>query len=150
MDPENPVVRLCARGMEAEAAGRPVEARDLFVQAWEARRDDYDACVAAHFLARHQPGPEEALRWNQAALAHAEADGGERVHAFRPSLYLNLGHSHEQLGDLAEARRCYELALAHDAALAPGPYADTVRDGVTRGLRRAAGEADEGFRVLEG
>jgi hypothetical protein len=84
MDPENPVVKLCAQGMEAEFAGRPVEARDLFVRAWEARADDYDASVAAHFVARHQATPQETLRWNQEALARADAVGDERVRGFYP------------------------------------------------------------------
>ncbi|RGC68468.1 hypothetical protein C5N14_13190 [Micromonospora sp. MW-13] len=37
------------------------------------RTDDYDACVAAHYLARQQDDPEEILRWNQEALRHAFA-----------------------------------------------------------------------------
>ncbi|HYR08154.1 MAG TPA: hypothetical protein VEQ60_10315 [Longimicrobium sp.] len=144
MDPDNPVVKLCAQGMEAELAGRPVEARDLFVRAWDARRDDYDASVAAHFVARHQPTPEETLRWNQEALARADAVGGERVRGFYPSLYLNVGHSHEQLGDPDEARRFYALAAAAATDLPAGPYGDTVRDGITRGLQRVTGARGEG------
>jgi hypothetical protein len=138
MDPDNPVVKLCAQGMEAEFAGRPVEARDLFLRAWEARGDDYDAAVAAHFVARHQATPAETLRWNQEALARADAVGDERVRGFYPSLYLNLGHSHEQLGDRDEARRFYGLADAAATDLPSGPYTDTVRDGIARGLQRVA------------
>src|SRR3712207_4675760 len=107
MDPDNPVVRLCAEGMQAEFARRPDDARALFQQAWEARRSDYDACVAAHFLARQQPTPEDALLWNRRALDHAAAVEDEaEVRGFYPSLYLNLAHSHEMLGALEEARRC--------------------------------------------
>jgi len=138
MDPENPVVKLCAQGMEAELAGRPVEARDLFTRAWEARTDDYDACVAAHFVARHQATPEETLRWNEEALTRARAVADGRVHGFYPSLYLNLGHSHEQLGRLDDARRFYELAAASATDLPPDPYGDTVRDGIARGRERVA------------
>lgn len=141
VDPENPVVKLCAQGMEAELAGRPVEARDLFLRAWDARRDDYDASIAAHFVARHQPTPQETLRWNQEALARADAAGGDPVRGFYPSLYLNLGHSHEQLGDVDEARRCYDLAAASATDLPPGPYGDIVRDGIARGLARVAAES---------
>lgn len=142
IDPENPVVKLCARGMEAELAGRPVEARDLFARAWEARADDFDACIAAHYLARHQATPEETLRWNQEALERAQAVDGDGVRDFYPSLYLNLGHSHEQLGDRDQARRCYALAAACADALPAGPYTDTVRDGITRGLARVADSID--------
>ncbi|HEV3052806.1 MAG TPA: hypothetical protein VGX50_21040 [Longimicrobium sp.] len=138
IDPENPVAKLCAQGMEAEFAGRPGEARDLFVRAWEARADDYDAAVAAHFVARHQATPAETLRWNQEALARADAVGDERVRGFYPSLYLNLGHSHEQLGDQDEACRFYGLAAAAATDLPLGPYSDTVRDGIARGLQRVA------------
>jgi hypothetical protein len=43
-------------------------------------------------------------------LARAEAVGDERVWDFYPSLYVNLGRAHENLGNLAEARRYYQLA----------------------------------------
>lgn len=136
MDPENPVVRLCAEGMQAETQGRVGDARALYEQAWEARRDDYEACVAAHFLARQQDSPADELRWNREALDRALADGGERVRGFHASLYLNLGHSHETLGELAEARRSYAQAGERLADVPPGPYGDHVRGGVARGLAR--------------
>ena len=136
IDPENPVVRLCAAGMQAEFARQPDEARRLFEQAWGAAADDYEACIAAHYLARHQSDLQEALRWNQTALARAEADGTERVRGFYPSLYLNLGFAWENVGDLAEARRCYALAHARLGDLPDGPYGEVVRGGVDAGLRR--------------
>jgi tetratricopeptide (TPR) repeat protein len=136
MDPENPVVRLCAEGMQAEMQGRADDARALYQQAWEARRDDYEACVAAHFLARQQDTPADELRWNREALDRADAAGDERVRGFHPSLYLNLGHSHETLGELDEARRCYALAEERLSDVPPGPYGDHVRGGVARGRMR--------------
>ncbi|WP_420127417.1 hypothetical protein [Longimicrobium sp.] len=138
MDPDNPVVKLCAQGMEAEFAGRPTEARDLFVRAWDARADDYDAAIAAHFVARHQATTSDTLRWNQEALARADAVGDERVRGFYPSLYLNLGHSHEQLGQRDQARHFYGLAAAAATDLPRDSYSDTVRDGIARGLQRVA------------
>jgi hypothetical protein len=86
------VIQLCLQG--SAEFGRLDAARSLYRQAWETRRDDYEACVAAHYLARCQEDPATALYWNQAALAHAEAAGDERVHSFFP-LSINLGHSHE-------------------------------------------------------
>lgn len=136
MDANNPVVKLCAAGMQAEAEGRPGEARNLFNQAWAASQDDYDACVAAHFVARHQDSSQEMLWWNQEALTRADAVGDERVRSFYPSLYLNLGYAYENVGDQAEARRHYELAAGKLADLPPGPYGDLVREGVARGLKR--------------
>jgi tetratricopeptide (TPR) repeat protein len=136
MDPDNPVVKLCAEGMQAETQGRNEAALELFTQAWEASRDDYEACVAAHYLARQQTTPQDVLRWNQEALQRAEAVGDGRVEGFYPSLYLNMGYSYEVLGNHAEATCYYQLAEASVEALPEGPYGDLVRDGIARGLQR--------------
>ncbi|MEU4560663.1 hypothetical protein AB0F72_19980 [Actinoplanes sp. NPDC023936] len=101
MDLGNPVLKLCQEGMQAEAEGRLPDARALFEQAWAARTDDYDACVAAHYLARRQDDPAEILRWNQEALRHADAVGDDRVAAFYPSLLVGVAMAHEQRGDTA-------------------------------------------------
>jgi tetratricopeptide (TPR) repeat protein len=118
VDTHNPVINLCIKGTQAEFAGRLDKARALYWQAWEAAQNDFEACIAAHYVARHQPRPEDALIWNQVALARAEAVGDERVESFYPSLYVNLGHSYETLGQLTEARRYYnlaaELGLVHE------------------------------------
>jgi hypothetical protein len=140
MNPENPVVKLCVEGMRAEAERRPEDARALFMQAWDARTDDYEACVAAHFVARQQDDPREALRWNELALHHAgadgSADGGERVREFYPSLYLNLGFAYEVLGELNEAKCNYELAWARLGNLPQDAYGEMVRQAVTQGMER--------------
>jgi tetratricopeptide (TPR) repeat protein len=126
--------------MQAEAEHRFEHARALFTQAWETRQNDYEACVAAHFLARQQDSPQEMLHWNEVALEHADAVEGDNVRdsvrEFYPSLYLNLGACHEALGQREEALRCYQLAAARLADLPAGPYGDVVRDAVARGLAR--------------
>lgn len=136
VDPNNPVVKLCARGMRAECEGRSDLAKRLFEQAWTERSGDYDACVAAHYLARHQDSPQATLRWNQAALTYADVVGDERVAGFYPSLYLNLGHAYEQLGDRDQAARHYQLAAERAGQLPEGSYADMVRDAIARGQQR--------------
>ena len=136
MDPTNPIIKLCAEGMQAEFAGQLEAARALFSQAWDTAQDDFEKCVAAHYLARHQPSPAEMLRWNQESLARAEAVADERVREFYPSLYLNLGYSYETLGDYAAARRHYDLAAERLADLPEGPYSEVVRGGVANGLTR--------------
>ncbi|WP_052847521.1 hypothetical protein [Streptomyces avicenniae] len=138
MDPQNPVVRLCGEGMQAEAQGRADDARALFLRAWESATDDYDACVAAHYLARHQPTPAETLRWNQECLRRADAVGDERVSAFYPSLHLNLGQAHRDLGDTAAAREHFSRAAEHMGDVPPGPYADWTRYAIAQGLRDTA------------
>ncbi len=110
MNTHNPILKLCIAGTRAEYAGQPEEAAALYRQAWEMAASDYDACIAAHYVARFQETPEEALRWNQEALRHAEAVGDERVKEFYPSLYLSLGQAYEFVGDMEEAQRFFNLA----------------------------------------
>ena len=110
MDTNNPVIKLCMEGTRAEFEQRLDDARLLYQQAWEARADDYDACIAAHYVARFQKTPEETLHWNQIALNHANAVHNERVKDFYPSLYLNLGQSYEALGDQVNAQKYYQFA----------------------------------------
>jgi tetratricopeptide (TPR) repeat protein len=140
IDPNNPIVRLCAEGMRAEGEHRYAEARAFFEQAWEAASDDYEACIAAHFLARHQDSPAETLRWNQIALDRADAVArnaeDDRIHSFYPSLYLNMGYSHERLGNHEEARRFYELAGRKADDLPEDRYGNIVRQGIANGRRR--------------
>ncbi|MBX9599544.1 MAG: hypothetical protein K2X35_01020 [Bryobacteraceae bacterium] len=136
MDPENPVVRLCAEGIRAEQEGRPGDAACLYQQAWKESRDDWERCIAAHYLARHQPDPAQTLFWNQESLRLADSAGGDRVRDFYPSLYLNLGHSLEVLGRAAEACRYYRMAASRMDALPPGRYSDVVRHGVAEAQRR--------------
>jgi tetratricopeptide (TPR) repeat protein len=110
MDLENPVIKLCLESTRAEFEGRIDDARTLVWQAWGAAQDDYDACIAAHYVARYQEDPEQTLRWNQEALKRANVVNDERVQSFFPSLYLNLGQSYETLANQEEARRYYDLA----------------------------------------
>lgn len=110
MEANNPVVKLCIEGTQAEFRGQMNMACAFYRQAWDAAQDEYDACIAAHYLARCQADPAEQLRWNQIALDNANVVKGDRAREFYPSLYLNLGQSHELLGNQQESRRYYELA----------------------------------------
>lgn len=110
MDTTNSVVQLCMAGTRAEFEHRIEDARVLYQQAWEACVDDYETCIAAHYVARFQDSAEETLRWNQIALDCAHAVNFERVKGFYPSLYLSLGHSYEVVGNQAEAQKYYDLA----------------------------------------
>jgi hypothetical protein len=132
IDTTNRVVALCAEGMAME--GAPADALRLFEQAWAERSDDFEAAIAAHFVARHQPTPEETLRWNVLAVQHAELVSDGRAAGFLASLYLNLADAHEKLG---------ERALATTAVTRAGTYLDLVpaggyREFVAMGIRRLA------------
>jgi tetratricopeptide (TPR) repeat protein len=110
MDTDNCVIGLCIQGTQAEYKGQIDKACAFYEQAWEAAQDHYEACVAAHYVARHQDDPEERLRWNQIALDRANDVADGRAQAFYPSLFLNMGHSHELLGNHEKAKRYYDLA----------------------------------------
>jgi hypothetical protein len=110
VDLNHPVLKLCVAGTQAEFKGQIDEVRALYQQAWEAAQDDFDACVAAHFVARDQEQPEDRLYWNRVALDRANAVADNRVQDFYPSLFLSMGHAFDLLGNLAEANRYYDLA----------------------------------------
>lgn len=119
MDLSNPVIQLCIEGARAEFEHRLEDARRLYQQAWEARKDDYEACVAAHYVARFQDSAEKSLHWNRMALSHANAVNDEKVKELYPSLYLSLGRSHEVVGNQEEAQKYYALAAALGAIHQP-------------------------------
>ncbi|MFE1198442.1 hypothetical protein ACFW6E_37820 [Streptomyces olivaceoviridis] len=141
--PENIVVQLCAQGMQAEAEGRDVRARDLFLQAWEAAEDDYDACIAAHYPARHQSTPQETLRWNQECLTRADKVGDDRVRGFYASLHGNMARAHRDLGQIEQAREHFESAAKHIDDVPAGPHQQWLRYRIAAGLRATARPAPQ-------
>lgn len=136
MDPENPVNALCIEGLEAEGRGDPKSALELFCRAWDRRSNHIEAAVAAHYVARHQSTATEKLAWNRRALDEAMAGDRALVSGLMPSLHLNLGRSHEDLGDLAAARRQYLLAERACSALGGDGYGRMIRGGIAAALTR--------------
>lgn len=130
IDPNNPVVALCAEAMAIEGTG--TEAKRLFERAWAIRRDDYDAAIAAHFLARHQPTLADTLHWNTLAVHHAEAVEDDRAKQFMASLYLNLADAQANVGDLTSAAISAERATHHLTAVPVGGYHDLIAFGIRR------------------
>lgn len=135
MDTGNPVILLCGQGMQAEADGRADDAHALFREAWDAATDDYEACVAAHYVARHQKTPQDTLHWNRECLNRADLVGDDRVSGFYPSLHLNMARAHEELGERAESHEHYRRAAERIGDTPPGPYQDGIRFAVATGLR---------------
>ncbi len=136
MDANNHVVKLCAQGMRAEGAGLQNEAKALYEQAWKDHGTNYEACIAAHYLARQQGNVADELHWNQVALERATEADAQLVGGFLASLHLNLGHSQEKLGETSAARAHYRLAQRYLGEIADGPYKETIRGGVENALKR--------------
>ena len=136
IDPENGVVRLCVAGVQAEQAGDGERAAELYRQAWDARDNDVEASMAAHYLARVQADEGARLAWNRTALERAEAAGAATA-AFLPSLLLNLGHSLEAIGELADASAAYDRARIALESVEPG-LAESLHEPIDRARRRVA------------
>ena len=135
MEQQSPITQFIVQGMQAEVEGRPEAAAALFLQAWESAADHYDACIAAHYVARHQKSPADTLHWNQVCLDRADLVGDERVRGFYPSLHLNLARAHLDLGDPDAARDHFRRAAERVRDAAPGPYGEGIRFAVAKGLR---------------
>jgi tetratricopeptide (TPR) repeat protein len=118
--------------MTAEMEGKPDEALRLYEEAWQTAVTPIERCIAAHYLARHQANDEATLQWNQTALRSADEVTDDSVQGFYPSLYLNLAHSHEVLGQLDEAEQYYEMAAAGVEALPEDLYGKRVRNSIAR------------------
>jgi hypothetical protein len=111
MDLDSRTARLCVEGTRAEFERRIDDARGLFQAAWEARANDYDAAMAAHYVAHLETDPNEALRWHLLALERAQRDA--RSAEFTGSLLVSLGGAYEAVGDVTAAKRFFELASHH-------------------------------------
>ena len=135
-DPNNPVIKLCAEGMNAEAKGQIEKAKQLFQEAWDNASNDFEKFTAAHYLARNQKDRNEELKWNSAALSFATAIQDDSMKSHFPSLYLNMGKSYETLGDIDKAKENYKLALEFSSYLPSDAYGDLIKSGINAGLQR--------------
>jgi hypothetical protein len=136
MESSNAIAKLCVAGMEAEGRGDPAEALGLFMNAWNQSQSPWEACIAAHYVARHQPTPQDGLGWNLKALELAQEVADGSTVGFFPSLLLNIAHSYEELGQLHEAGLQYDLAAKAAEELENDGYGRYVRMGIEAGRQR--------------
>ncbi len=103
---------LLERGRALRSSGHPDEARPFFEEAWTRGResgDDGPAVDAAHMVAL--VAGDEALEWNQRALALAESSPRDAARRWRASLYNNIGWTHHDAGRFEEALAVFEKAV---------------------------------------
>jgi tetratricopeptide (TPR) repeat protein len=111
-----PVVRvryLLERGRVFNSAGEKDKARPLFLEAFEQASEarlDFHAIDAAHMLGIIEP-PDEALTWNEKALAMAEKSSDQRARNWRGSLGNNIGWTYHDAGKHEQALELFQKAV---------------------------------------
>lgn len=135
-NPENEVVKLCAQGMESEGRGEMQNAAEIFLEAWEIAKTDFEKFTAAHYMARHQRTVAEKLNWDNLALRFALNIGDDSIKSTLPSLYLNIGKCYEDLNNLESASSNYDLARSYFDYLPENGYGAMIKNGVENGRRR--------------
>lgn len=121
--PNNPIVKLCLKGMAMDDAGNWEEAGGVFLQAWSDATDDLENFIAAHAVARHNYEVPIKLQWFETALEFALAINDVTVAAAFPALYENIAKCYEELNNPEQAKQNYELAVSSkDKFQDPGPF----------------------------
>ena len=122
-NPNNHIVKLCLQGMDLEAKGKPEEAGGIFLQAWDEATDDFEKFLAAHYVTRHQKNVADKLKWSETSLQLALKVNNDYFKGVLPSLYSNIAKCCEELGDLDNAEKNYELAISSKSELSDsGPF----------------------------
>lgn len=112
-NPNNPVIKLCMKGMHLKETGSPEEAAQVFLQAWNEASDDFEKFISAWYIARLQKDVHEKIHWYETALEHALKTDNETVKgSFLTVLYSSIANYYEYLGDMDNAKRHHDLALA--------------------------------------
>jgi rifampin ADP-ribosylating transferase len=122
-NPSNNVIKLCVQGMDMEGKDKAEKAGRLFLQAWNEATNDFEKFTAAHFVARHQENVSDELKWHETALQFALRINDDAVKASFPSLYSNIAKCYEDLNDLDNAKKNYQLAMSFtDKPSDNGPF----------------------------
>lgn len=108
--PNNNVVKLCIQGMALEDKGKPEEASKIFLQAWNEAANDFEKFTAGYYVARHQNDVADKLKWLETVLEFGLKINDDTVRSAFPALYLNIAKCFEDLGDVENAKKNYELA----------------------------------------
>jgi hypothetical protein len=110
--PSNNVVKLCLQGMNMEEAGKPEEAKKLFLQGWSEATNGFEKFLAAHFVARYQKTVSDKLHWLQTTLQFALKVNDNAVKSAFPSLYSNISRCYEDLNNYIKAKEYADLAVS--------------------------------------
>ena len=109
-NPNNNVVKLCLQAMGMEEKSKPVEASRLFLKARNESTNDFEKFIAANYVARHQNNVSDKLKWLETALQYALKINNAAVHGAFSTIYINIAKCYEELNDLDNAKKNYQLA----------------------------------------
>ncbi len=101
--------------MAAEESGETEEAITKFLQAWKESTDDFEKFTAAYYVARSQKDVRDKLKWFETALEAGLKIDDVTVKSAFPALYSNIAKCFEELNDLENAKKNYELANSFSA-----------------------------------
>jgi tetratricopeptide (TPR) repeat protein len=135
---------LMERGRVRNTSGDPAGARTLFERAHDTARAAGLAALAidaAHMLAIVSP-PDEAIAWNERALAEARASSDPKASRWQGSLLNNLAWAHHDRGDHERALALHREALEWRRARGEEKAVRVARWSVARMLR-ALGRCEE-------
>lgn len=122
-DPNNNIVKLCLRGAGMEENGKPEEAGQFYLQAWDEATNDFEKFLAAYFVVRVQKNASQKSKWLETALKYAIKINNDTVKSAFPSLYSSLAKCYEDLNVPDEAQKNHELAsLFKDTPSDKGPF----------------------------
>ena len=139
---------LLERGRTYNSSGEPEKAKPLFIEAWDMAREakqDVLAVDAAHMVAIVEP-PDEAIRWNETAVAFAEQSTNANAKNWLGSLYNNLGWSYFTKQEYATALDFFERDLEWFQERDAARQAQIAQWSIARVLR-ALGRIEEAFRL---
>jgi len=107
------VRHLLERGRVLSSSGKRDQSVTWFEQAWDAAKDDaaleFYAVDAAHMLGIVSPA-DEALRWNEVAIAAAERAADPRARRWLGPLYNNTGWTYHDKDEYERALALFEKA----------------------------------------
>lgn len=78
----------------------------------------------------------DKLKWDETALQLALKIDKDKVKGAFPSLYLNIAKCHEDLNDLDNAKKNYDLAHSFTNLLPDNGYGNMVKAGIMKGIER--------------
>jgi tetratricopeptide (TPR) repeat protein len=115
------------RGRTLRSAGKPVDAKPLFVRAYEsaaAARLERLAADALHMAALAESALDERIAWNRRTIDYAQRATDARARGWQATAHNNIGSDLRDAGRLAEALAAFQDALA---AYERSGRADSVR-----------------------